>query len=63
MSIGNNWLQKQEPKFNEAISQASPFLKEEPKVVFSLSNTYAVYVNEKGSLAQKIQQLECCLLR
>lgn len=54
-------LSKQEPMFNEAKSQASPFLKEKPEVILSLSNTCRIYVSEKGSLAEKIHsQIVVC---
>ena len=59
-SVGNGLLSKQEPMFNEAKPQASPFLKEEPEAVLFLWNRYPMYVNEP-ILAQKIQQLDCCL--
>lgn len=60
-SIRSNSLGMQEPVFNEAKSQASPFLKGKTDVVASLLNLYLTYVNNKGPLEQRIQLLGCCL--
>lgn len=56
-SIRNNSLGMQEPVFNEAVSQASPFLKAKTEVVASLSNLYLMCIDGEGPLAQRIQLL------